>query len=85
MALYDAFRCLCSLGKMAGKGANLVENLILFFFKKLDAPGCDNKQVITVYHVIECFCAYISDVLAPTLGIAFTENSESKKFVTIYF
>jgi len=38
-------RCLCSLSKVAAKGASVVEYLIQVFFKRLDAQGIDNKQV----------------------------------------
>lgn len=39
------FRCLCSAGKVSGKGASVVEYLIQLFYKRLDALGFDNKQV----------------------------------------
>ena len=38
-------RCLCSAGKIAGKGAIVIEHLIQVFFKRLDAQPVDNKQV----------------------------------------
>lgn len=38
-------RCLCSVGKVAGKGATVIEYLIQVFFKRLDAQAIDNKQV----------------------------------------
>lgn len=38
-------RCLCTVSKVAGKGARVVEYLIHVFFKRLDALGFDNKQV----------------------------------------
>lgn len=38
-------RCLCSVSKMAGKGAAVVEHLIQVFFKRLDTQAVDNKQV----------------------------------------
>lgn len=38
-------RCLCSVSKVAGKGAGIVEYLIQLFYKRLDALGFDNKQV----------------------------------------
>lgn len=39
------FRCLCSAGKVSGKGASVVEYLIQLFNKRLEALGFDNKQV----------------------------------------
>jgi cohesin loading factor subunit SCC2 len=38
-------RCLCSVGKIAGKGAIVIEHLIQVFFKRLDTQPVDNKQV----------------------------------------
>jgi len=38
-------RCLCSAGKVAGKGTIVIEHLIQVFFKRLDAQLVDNKQV----------------------------------------
>ncbi|KAL8144455.1 hypothetical protein V2J09_017487 [Rumex salicifolius] len=38
-------KCVCTVGKQAGKGAALVELLIQLFFKRLDATSDDNKQV----------------------------------------
>lgn len=38
-------RCLCSVGKVAGKGATIIEYLIQVFFKRLDSQPVDNKQV----------------------------------------
>ena len=44
-------RCLCSVSKMSGKGAAVVEQLIQFFFKCLDTQAVDNKQVYCKIHV----------------------------------
>lgn len=44
--VHACIRCLCSLSKIAGNGASLVENLIMFFFRKLDVPSYDNKQLL---------------------------------------
>ncbi|KAL0450479.1 UNVERIFIED_CONTAM: Sister chromatid cohesion protein SCC2 [Sesamum latifolium] len=45
--VHACIKCLCSAGKVSGKGANVVEYLIQLFFKRLDALGLDNKQPIT--------------------------------------
>lgn len=39
-------KCLCSVSKVAGKGASIVEYLIQVFFKRLDSLRVDNKQLI---------------------------------------
>ncbi|KAJ8750135.1 hypothetical protein K2173_014050 [Erythroxylum novogranatense] len=39
-------RCLCSLSRVAGKGASVIEYLIQVFFKRLDSLGTDNKQLV---------------------------------------
>ncbi|XP_068654009.1 sister chromatid cohesion protein SCC2 isoform X2 [Aristolochia californica] len=44
--VHACIRCLCSLSKIAGKGASVVENLIQVFFKHLDSLGIDNKQQV---------------------------------------
>ncbi|XP_057993435.1 sister chromatid cohesion protein SCC2-like isoform X2 [Hevea brasiliensis] len=44
--LVSHVRCLCSLSGVAGKGAAVVEYLIQVFFKRLDALGTDNKQLL---------------------------------------
>ncbi|XP_077223251.1 PHD finger family protein isoform X2 [Tasmannia lanceolata] len=44
--VHAAIKCLCSLGKIAGKGASLVEYLVQIFFKRLDGLGVDNKQQV---------------------------------------
>lgn len=46
-------RCLCSLNKLAGKGASLVEYLIQVFFKRLDGLGIENKQVIEICRLFD--------------------------------
>lgn len=38
-------RCLCSVSKLAGQGVSVVEHLLQFFFKRLEAQGSDNNQV----------------------------------------
>lgn len=38
-------RCLCSVSKIAGKGAGVVEHLIQFFYKRLDTQAVENNQV----------------------------------------
>lgn len=45
LTLFLFSRCLCTVSKVAGKGARVVEYLIRVFFKRLDALGFDNKQV----------------------------------------
>eukprot|EP00257_Ricinus_communis_P019908 XP_015579021.1 sister chromatid cohesion protein SCC2 [Ricinus communis] len=44
--VHACIKCLCSLGRVAGKGAGVVEYLIQVFFKRLDAQGTDNKQLV---------------------------------------
>lgn len=44
--VHACIRCLCSLTKVAGKGASVVECLIQVFFKRLDALAVDNKQQV---------------------------------------
>lgn len=43
--VHACIKCLCSLSKVAAKGASVVEYLIQVFFKRLDAQGIDNKQL----------------------------------------
>ena len=38
-------RCLCSVSKLSGKGVSVVEHLLQFFLKRLEAHGSDNNQV----------------------------------------
>ncbi|KAK1306486.1 hypothetical protein QJS10_CPA10g01957 [Acorus calamus] len=42
--VHACIKCLCSLCKVAGKGASMVEYLIQVFFKQLDGAKVDNKQ-----------------------------------------
>ncbi|KAK1297401.1 hypothetical protein QJS10_CPB15g01459 [Acorus calamus] len=42
--VHACIKCLCSLCKVAGKGAGMVEYLIQVFFKQLDGVKVDNKQ-----------------------------------------
>ncbi|KAJ6795400.1 nipped-B-like protein [Iris pallida] len=44
--VHACVRCLCSLSKIAGKGASLVEYLILLFFRHLQGSNIDNKQLL---------------------------------------
>ncbi|CAK9324104.1 unnamed protein product [Citrullus colocynthis] len=44
--VHACIKCLCSLSKIAGKGAWVVEYLIQVFFKRLDSQGVDNKQLV---------------------------------------
>ncbi|KZV25012.1 nipped-B-like protein [Dorcoceras hygrometricum] len=44
--VHACIKCLCSVGKVAGKGALVVEYLIQLFYKRLDALGFDNKQQV---------------------------------------
>lgn len=44
--VHACIKCLCSLSRVAGKGATVVEYLIQVFFKRLDAHGTDNKQLL---------------------------------------
>ncbi|KAA8530427.1 hypothetical protein F0562_005136 [Nyssa sinensis] len=44
--VHACIRCLCSVSKVAGKGAAVVQYLIQMFFKRLDALGFDNKQQV---------------------------------------
>ncbi|CAK7338590.1 unnamed protein product [Dovyalis caffra] len=43
--VHACIKCLCSLSRVAAKGASVLEYLIQVFFKRLDAQGIDNKQV----------------------------------------
>ncbi|XP_042499640.1 sister chromatid cohesion protein SCC2-like [Macadamia integrifolia] len=44
--VHACIKCLCSLSKVAGKGASVVEYLIQVFLKRLDVLGVDNKQQV---------------------------------------
>ncbi|KAJ9173210.1 hypothetical protein P3X46_016372 [Hevea brasiliensis] len=44
--VHACIKCLCSLSRVAGKGAAIVEYLIQVFFKRLDALGTENKQLV---------------------------------------
>ncbi|KAL9157838.1 hypothetical protein ABFS82_08G029700 [Erythranthe guttata] len=44
--VHACIKCLCSAGKVSGKGASGVEYLIQLFYKRLDALGFDNKQQV---------------------------------------
>ncbi|XP_051140843.1 sister chromatid cohesion protein SCC2 isoform X2 [Andrographis paniculata] len=44
--VHAGIKCLCSAGKVSGKGAIVVEYLIQLFNKRLDALGFDNKQQV---------------------------------------
>uniref|UniRef100_A0A1D1Z324 Sister chromatid cohesion protein n=1 Tax=Anthurium amnicola TaxID=1678845 RepID=A0A1D1Z324_9ARAE len=44
--VHACIKCLCSLCKIAGKGAGLVEYLIQVFFKHLHGSNTDNKQLL---------------------------------------
>ncbi|XP_073005499.1 sister chromatid cohesion protein SCC2 [Typha latifolia] len=44
--VHACIKCLCSLSKIAGKGASLVEYLVQIFFKHLLGPSVDNKQLL---------------------------------------
>ncbi|KAJ7974325.1 Sister chromatid cohesion protein [Quillaja saponaria] len=44
--VHACIKCLCSVSKVAGKGAVVVEYLIQVFFKRLDAHAVDNKQQV---------------------------------------
>ncbi|XP_062151070.1 sister chromatid cohesion protein SCC2 [Alnus glutinosa] len=44
--VHACIKCLCSAGKVAGKGAIVIEHLIQVFFKRLDAQLVDNKQLV---------------------------------------
>ncbi|ESQ41527.1 hypothetical protein EUTSA_v10012417mg [Eutrema salsugineum] len=43
--VHACVRCLCSVSKLAGKGVSVVEHLLQFFFKRLEAQGSDNNQI----------------------------------------
>ncbi|PIA63024.1 hypothetical protein AQUCO_00200800v1, partial [Aquilegia coerulea] len=44
--VHACIKCLCSLSKVAGKGATVVEHLIQLFLKRLQSLGLDNKQLV---------------------------------------
>ncbi|CAH2072676.1 unnamed protein product [Thlaspi arvense] len=45
--VHACVRCLCSVSKLAGNGASVVEHLLQFFFKRLEAQpsGSDSNQI----------------------------------------
>ncbi|KAF2313629.1 hypothetical protein GH714_012500 [Hevea brasiliensis] len=51
--VHACIKCLCSLSRVAGKGAAVVEYLIQVFFKRLDALGTDNKQTQALQNMYE--------------------------------
>ncbi|KAH6830353.1 PHD finger family protein [Perilla frutescens var. hirtella] len=44
--VHACIKCLCSAGKVSGKGASVVEYLIQLFYNRLDSLGFDNKQQV---------------------------------------
>ncbi|GAV65698.1 Cohesin_HEAT domain-containing protein/Nipped-B_C domain-containing protein [Cephalotus follicularis] len=44
--VHACIKCLCSVSKVAGKDATVVEYLIQVFFKHLDTQVADNKQLV---------------------------------------
>ncbi|KAF7803063.1 sister chromatid cohesion protein SCC2 isoform X1 [Senna tora] len=44
--VHACIKCLCSVSKMAGKGASVIEHLIQIFFKLLDTQAVDNVQKV---------------------------------------
>ncbi|KAK7316299.1 hypothetical protein VNO77_35233 [Canavalia gladiata] len=44
--VHACIKCLCSVSKMAGKGAAVVEHLIQLFFRCLDTQAADNNQQV---------------------------------------
>ncbi|KAJ4826096.1 Sister chromatid cohesion protein 2, partial [Turnera subulata] len=44
--VHACIKCLCSLSRVRGEGATVVEYLIHVFFKRLDAQGTGNKQLL---------------------------------------
>ncbi|RVW30416.1 Sister chromatid cohesion protein SCC2 [Vitis vinifera] len=46
--VHACVKCLCSVSKVAGKGASVIEYLIQVFFKRLGAIGVDNKQNLSM-------------------------------------
>ncbi|KAI9121027.1 hypothetical protein K1719_008060 [Acacia pycnantha] len=44
--VHACIKCLCSVGKIAGKGAGVVEHLIQVFFKRLDTQAVENNQQV---------------------------------------
>ncbi|WOH13630.1 hypothetical protein DCAR_0833140 [Daucus carota subsp. sativus] len=44
--VHACIKCLCTVSRVAGKGARVVGYLIHVFFKRLDALGFDNKQAL---------------------------------------
>ncbi|CAN7035053.1 unnamed protein product [Brassica oleracea var. botrytis] len=43
--VHACVRCLCSVSKLSGKGVSVVEHLLQFFLKRLEAQGSDNNQI----------------------------------------
>ncbi|CAI0454365.1 unnamed protein product [Linum tenue] len=44
--VHACIKCLCTLSKVSGKGASVIEFLIQVFFRRLDAQTIENKQLI---------------------------------------
>lgn len=44
--VHACIKCLCSVSKIAGKGAAVVEHLIQVFFKRLDTQAVENNQQV---------------------------------------
>ncbi|XP_022144453.1 sister chromatid cohesion protein SCC2 isoform X2 [Momordica charantia] len=44
--VHACIKCLCSVSKVAGKGASVVEHLIQVFFKRLDSQRVENKELV---------------------------------------
>lgn len=44
--VHACIKCLCSVSRVAGKGANIIEYLILLFYKRLEALGFTNVQQV---------------------------------------
>ncbi|KAI3503267.1 hypothetical protein L1887_31706 [Cichorium endivia] len=44
--VHACIKCLCSMSKVAGKGASVIRYLIQLFFKRLDSLGFENNQQV---------------------------------------
>lgn len=64
-------RCLCSLGKVAGKAASVIEYLIQVFFKRLDTQPADNKQVGGYNHELVSYVCSHFNFLSIWLPVCF--------------
>ncbi|GER49338.1 sister chromatid cohesion 2 [Striga asiatica] len=71
--VHTCIKCLCSVGKVSGKGASVVDYLIQLFYKRLDALGFDNKQQVGR----SLFCLGLLIRYGSSLLVANTSNARN--------